>query len=57
MPEPTFGAPVAQDPSNIAEPGALVPQPAPDINAPVALTTVPAQGLKPLEELPSGNEE
>lgn len=70
MPEPTYGAPVAQDPSDIdapaeitAEgagaldsPGLLATESAGTIAAPSTLTTIPAVGLSPLEELPNGEE-
>lgn len=55
MPEPTYGAPVAQDPSDIDAPAEITAEGAGALSAPSALTTIPAVGLSPLEELPNGN--
>ena len=51
MPEPTYGAPTPEDPQNIDAPTAISTQAPGNIAAPGTLTTLPAQGLSPLEDL------
>lgn len=58
MAEPTYGAPTPESPQNIDAPTELIPESASTIAAPGTLTTLPAQGLSPLEDLtpPNGEE-
>ena len=51
MAEPTYGAPTPEEPTNIDAPTTINTQAPGTIAAPGTFTTLPAQGLSPLEDL------